>query len=205
MTFSRALRMLLSLSLVALASPLFAQQTGSIVGTVTATDGSVLPGVTVEARSNILPGPRVTTTGGRGEFRLPALPPGDYVLTFTLSGMQTASRKAFVQLAQETTVDAKLGVGGLTEAVTVTAESSTFIDKESAEVATGLSSAQLSGLPLGMEYRDLIKVIPGIQYTNGHHPRSECGRQRPGQRLPVRRRERDPSPLRDAGGRALLV
>ena len=164
MTFSRALRMLLSLALVALSSPLFAQQTGSIVGTVTATDGSVLPGVTVEARSNILPGPRVTTTGGRGEYRLPALPPGEYVLTFTLSGMQTASRKAFVQLSQETTVDGKLGVGGLTEAVTVTAET-TFIDKDSAAVATGLSSAQLSGLPLGTEYRDLIKVIPGITYT----------------------------------------
>src|SRR6187399_73657 len=117
MKFSRALRMLLSLALVTLASPLFAQQTGSIVGTVAATDGSMLPGVTVEARSNILPGPRVTTTGGKGEFRLPALPPGDYTLTFTLSGMQTVTRKAFVQLAQETTVDAKLGVAGISEAV----------------------------------------------------------------------------------------
>ena len=166
MTFSRAWRMLLSLSLVALSSPLFAQQTGSIVGTVTATDGAVLPGVTVEARSNILPGPRVTTTGGRGEYRLPALPPGEYALTFTLSGMQTATRKAFVQLSQETLVDAKLGVGGLTEAVTVTAASeNSFIDKDSAAVATGLSGTQLNGLPLGTEYRDLIKVIPGIQYT----------------------------------------
>ena len=166
MTFSRALRMLLSLSLVALSSPLFAQQTGTIVGTVSATDGSVLPGVTVEARSNILPVPRVTTTGGRGEYRLPALPPGEYVLTFTLSGMQTATRKAFVQLSQESTVDAKLAGGGLTETVTVTAASeNNFIDKDSAEVATGLSSTQLAGLPLGTEYRDLIKVIPGIQYT----------------------------------------
>jgi hypothetical protein len=164
MKFPRALRMLLSFSLVALSSPLFAQQTGSIVGKVTATDGSVLPGVTVEARSNILPGPRLTTTGGGGEYRLPALPPGEYVVTFALSGMQTASRKAFVQLSQETTADAKLGVGGLAEAVTVTAETS-FIDKDSAAVATGLSATQLNGLPLGTEYRDLIKVIPGIQYT----------------------------------------
>ena len=166
MTFSRAWRMLLSLSLVALSSPLFAQQTGSIVGTVTASDGSVLPGVTVEARSNILPGPRITTTGGKGEYRLPALPPGEYVLTFNLSGMQPTTRKAFVQLSLESTVDAKLAVGGLTESVTVTAASeNTFIDKDSAEVATGLSNTQLAGLPLGTEYRDLIKVIPGIQYT----------------------------------------
>ena len=32
MMFSRALRMVLSLSLVALAAPLFAQQTGTVVG-----------------------------------------------------------------------------------------------------------------------------------------------------------------------------
>ena len=164
MKFSRALRMLLSVSLLMLSAPLFAQQTGSITGKVTDTSGGVLPGVTVEARSNVLPGPRTTVTGGNGEYRLPALPPGEYTVVFNLSGMQAVTRKAFVQLAQETSVDAKLGVAGLTEAVTVTAETS-FIDKDSAAVATGLSSAQLTGLPLGTEYRDLIKVIPGIQYS----------------------------------------
>ena len=165
MKFSRAMRLCLSLSLAVLATPLFAQQTGTIVGKVTDSSGGVLPGVTVEARSNVLPGPRVTTTGGNGDYRLPALPPGDYTVVFNLSGMQSVSRKAFVQLAQETTLDAKLGVAGLTEAVTVTAASANFIDKDSAAVATGLSSAQLTGLPLGTEYRDLIKVIPGITYT----------------------------------------
>lgn len=165
MKFDRALRLCLSISLMALSAPLFAQQTGSIAGNVTATDGSVLPGVTVEARSNVLPGPRVTTTGGNGDYRLPALPPGEYVVTFSLSGMQTATRKVAVQLLQETTADAKLGVGGLTEAVTVTAEVSNFVDKESAAISTGLSSAEIGGLPLGTEYRDLMRLIPGIQYT----------------------------------------
>ena len=166
MTFSRARRMALSLSLVALSAPLWAQQTGTITGKVTDTSGGVLPGVSVEARSNVLPGPRTTVTGGNGDYRLPALPPGEYTLVFSLSGMQSANRKAFVQLAQETALDAKLGVQGLTEAVTVTAAAATsFIDKDSAAVATGLSSAQLRGLPLGTEYRDLIKVIPGIQYS----------------------------------------
>ena len=38
----------------------------------------VLPGVTVEARSNVLPAPRVTVTDGDGaNTDLPALPPGD--------------------------------------------------------------------------------------------------------------------------------
>lgn len=164
MKFSRALRMVLSLSLIGLAAPLFAQQTGVISGKITDTNGGVLPGVTVEARSNMLPGPRATTSGGSGEFRLPALPPGEYTVTFTLSGMQTVTRKATVQLSQETALDAKLGIAGLTEAVTVTA-SATFIDKDSATVATGLSSRQLAELPTGTEYRDLMKLVPGIQYT----------------------------------------
>src|SRR4029079_2806800 len=70
------------------AASAFAQQTGSIQGKVTDNSGGVLPGVTVEPRSALLPSARVTTTGSDGTFRLPQLPPGDYTLTYTLSGMQ---------------------------------------------------------------------------------------------------------------------
>ncbi len=164
MKFPSTWRIFTSLALVALSAPLFAQQTGAISGKVTDTSGGVLPGVTIEARSNVLPGPRATTSGSNGDYRLPALPPGEYTVTFNLSGMQIVTRRAYVRLAQEATVDAKLGVGGLTEAVEVTASTS-FIDKDTATVATGLNSTQLSSLPTGTEYRDLMKLIPGIQYT----------------------------------------
>ena len=85
-----------------------AQQTGTIVGKVLDTGGLVLPGVTVEARANVLPAPRVTMTGGAGEYRLPALPPGSYTVTFTLSGMATVTRQVEVQLGQDTAVDVKM-------------------------------------------------------------------------------------------------
>src|SRR5436189_5371253 len=110
--FSRVVRSILLFSLF-LALPLLAQQTGALHGRVTATDGSALPGVTVEARSNVLPQPRVTTTNATGDFRLPALQPGSYTLTFSLSGMQTATRKAEVLLLGDLAVDAKLGVAGV--------------------------------------------------------------------------------------------
>ena len=97
----------------ALAWPAHAQQTGSISGKAVDTGGGVLPGVTVEARSDVLPGPRETVTGASGEYQLPALPPGNYTVTFTLSGMQTVTRKAQVQLSQDTVVDAELGVQGV--------------------------------------------------------------------------------------------
>ena len=96
MSSARISRALLVLALALPALPAAAQQTGAIAGKVNDTGGAVLPGVTVEARSDVLPGPRVTVTEGSGEFRLPALPPGDYKLTFTLQGMQTVTREAHV-------------------------------------------------------------------------------------------------------------
>src|SRR5688572_16116262 len=93
---------LVCLSLLLLGSlSAFAQQTGALHGTVTAIDGSALPGVTVEAKSNVLPQPRVTITDHNGDFRLPALVPGTYTLDFSLAGMQSATRRAQVQLGQD--------------------------------------------------------------------------------------------------------
>src|SRR5436190_4504844 len=158
------LRTFLALFLAFLAVPAFAQQTGTIQGKVTDSGGAVLPGVTVEARSDVLPGPRVTVTSGDGSYQLPALPPGPYVVTFTLSGMTTATKKVVVQLSEITAADASLGVGGVSEAVTVTAEV-TLVDKASGSITSGIPNSQIQLVPVGQEYRDLIKLIPGVQYT----------------------------------------
>src|SRR5438105_578842 len=157
-------RFVLTLVLVLIATAAFAQQTGSISGRVTATDGSALPGVTVEARSNVLPTPRVTTTDTNGDYRLPALIPGDYTVTFSLAGMQTVTRKATVLLSQNTAADAKLGVPGVSESITVTAEA-TLVDKSSTALTSGLSQQQIQTLPLIQNYGDLQKLVPGVQYT----------------------------------------
>ena len=111
---ARALRTLLLALLImsTVALDADAQQTGAISGKVVDSGAAVLPGVTVEARSDVLPGPRVTVTGPNGEYRFPALPPGTYTLTFSLAGMQTVTRQAQAQLSQDTIVDATLGVAG---------------------------------------------------------------------------------------------
>jgi hypothetical protein len=161
----RASRALLALvAMLACTLPLYAQQTGSIAGKVSDTGGGVLPGVTVEARSPVLPSPRVTTTASDGTYQLPALPPGDYTITFTLSGMQAATQKVAVQLSEVTHTDAVLAVAGVTETVQVTA-ASPMIDRTSAEISSGIPSEQIRNLPVGQEYRDLIKLLPGVQYT----------------------------------------
>ena len=157
-------RLCLSLVVFLTAFAAFGQQTGAISGRVTATDGSALPGVTVEARSNLLPQPRVTNTDINGDYRLPALIPGDYTITYSLSGMQTATRRATVLLGQTANADVKLGVQGVTESITVTAQAS-LVDKTSTELQSGISQQQIQTLPLAQNYGDLQKLIPGVQYT----------------------------------------
>ncbi|HEX8152210.1 MAG TPA: TonB-dependent receptor, partial [Thermoanaerobaculia bacterium] len=165
MVGKRAFRTFLLLCLVVLIAPLtFAQQTGSISGRVTATDGSALPGVTVEARSTVLPQPRVTTTDENGDYRLPALQPGRYTLTFSLSGMDSTTRDAQVLLGQNVTSNAALGVAGVSESITVTAQS-TLLDTSSNEIKSAVSSESIENLPVGQDYRDLVKLAPAVQYS----------------------------------------
>jgi hypothetical protein len=165
MTFRRRFSLLLLSLLLLPAAPLLAQQTGAIRGTVTDAQGGVLPGVTVEARSDVLPTPRVTVTDGAGEYNLPALPPGAYTVRLTLPGMQEVTRTARVQLAQTVVADATLGISGLEEEVTVTAEA-TLVDKEAATIATGLSDDEIASLPVAQDYRDLQRFIPAVQVSN---------------------------------------
>ena len=143
----------------------FAQQTGSISGKVTMPDGSGLPGVTVEATANVLPTARVAVTDTNGEYRLPALPPGTYTLKFSLSGMQDVTRQAQVQLNIDTRVpDAQLSVQGVSETVTVTAGTS-LVSQTTATLSNGINNQQLTNVPTGQDYRDLMKLIPGVQFT----------------------------------------
>ena len=160
-------KLLLFALLAAVLVPSFAtaQQTGTISGKVSDSGGGVLPGVTVEARSNVMPAPRVTTTGSVGDYRLQALLPGTYTVTFELSGMATVTKQVEVRLAQDTVVNAALGVGGVQENVTVTASIEPVIEKDSASLKTGVSAEQIQSVPVGQEYRDLVKLIPGVQYT----------------------------------------
>jgi hypothetical protein len=164
MRFVYVLRACMLGALLLPAGPALAQQTGAISGKVVDSSGGVLPGVTVEARSALLPAPRATTTEGDGTYRLQALPPGNYTLTFVLQGLQNVTRQAQVQLGLDTVVDATLGVQALTESVDVTATVS-LIERDTASIKSGVSNEQIMALPVGQDYRDLVKLIPAVQYT----------------------------------------
>src|SRR5215510_1606438 len=101
--------------------PAVARAQSAIIGTVKDTSGGVLPGVTVEAASDVLiEKTRTVVSGGNGNYRIVDLRPGTYVVTFTLPGFQTFRREN-VELPTEftATINADMKVGAVEETITV--------------------------------------------------------------------------------------
>src|ERR1700712_4304844 len=91
---------LTALALVCLVGwPAVARAQSAIAGVVKDTSGAVLPGVTVEAASDVLiEKTRVGITDATGRYRIVSLPPGVYAVTFTLTGFRTVKREG-IELA----------------------------------------------------------------------------------------------------------
>ncbi len=108
--FKRLMQGLAVLLTLTLSSSAYAQgvQTGVLTGSVVDADGLVLPGVTVTVTSPSLQGARSTVTDSNGVYAVRGLPPGQYALTFELSGMKTVEASQRVDLGQTGRVDAKL-------------------------------------------------------------------------------------------------
>src|SRR5205807_7972529 len=101
----------------------FAQ--GTITGLVKDTSGAILPGVTVEASSPaLIERVRTAVTDGSGQYRIVDLRPGEYTVTFMLTGFSSLKREG-IELTGTVTasVHAELKVGGVSETITVTGES----------------------------------------------------------------------------------
>src|ERR1700731_413710 len=113
-------RRLLVLLLTLSALPLTAQVTGSINGRVVDTSGGAIPGVTVETKSAALQGTRDTVTDSEGRYRFSLLPPGNYTVSFVLSGFAPVKRNGVVALGKDTALDATLAPS-VTGEITVSA------------------------------------------------------------------------------------
>ena len=84
-----ALALLLALGFSIAPSVSAAQVLGTVAGAVKDASGGVLPGVTVEASSPaLIEKVRTAVTDGAGQYRIVNLPPGTYVITFTLTGFR---------------------------------------------------------------------------------------------------------------------
>src|SRR5690242_21645242 len=79
---------------VGLLAPAVVFAQAQITGVVRDASGAVLPGVTVEAASDVLiEKVRTASTDSSGQYRVVDLRPGVYTVTFTLPGFSTVRRE----------------------------------------------------------------------------------------------------------------
>jgi len=95
----------------------------TLTGTVHDSSGAVVPGATVKAVHVATNFERTVTTSDDGDYTIPQLPVGAYVVILTASGFQTTTLENIELTAGATLrVDGTLALGGLKDAVTVSAE-----------------------------------------------------------------------------------
>jgi hypothetical protein len=139
------------------------KQTGAIRGVVEDEQKTPLPGVTVTLSGGNLMGVRTFVTDANGEFRFPALPPGEYQAKAELQGFGTIVREK-IRLTTTTTlaVDILMKPGTVSEQVTVVAQSPT-VDLKSTETASvTLSNEILRNIPYSQFTADIVHLAPGV-------------------------------------------
>ena len=159
-------KIILSLFSIVLISGLLCAQapTGKIYGTVSDEDGNPLPGVSVEATSPKFIGKATTVTDADGIYRLFALQPGTYRISFTLQGFKPLVRDGIVvQLEMTVKLDASLQMGALEEEVTVIGQSP-LIDVKSTVKGMTLTKEMFEVLPRGRNFDTLATAVPGVNY-----------------------------------------
>lgn len=134
--------------------------TGSIAGQVIDSQGLAVPGATVTI---ITPqGPRELTTDSEGRFFAAFLTPGQYEVKVELQGFDPLDQQGIaVRLGQRVELSLTLAVGGVTQAVKVTA-ASPVVDLSSTTVGAVIDSATLSRLPVGRRFSDTLYLSPGV-------------------------------------------
>jgi hypothetical protein len=148
-----------------LAPVVFSQsrETGALRGVVTDEQNIPLPGVSVTLSSQSLMGSRSFVTDAKGEFRFPAIPPGEYQLKFELTGFGTLVReKIRVNTTATLTFDVQLRPAAVSEEVTVVAQSPAVDVKSTETASVTLSNEILRNIPNNQFTSNIVNLAPGV-------------------------------------------
>jgi outer membrane receptor protein involved in Fe transport len=137
--------------------------TGVLNGTVVDESRAATPGVTVTARHTQTGDTRLAVTNSDGFYSIVALPIGSYALTFQLDGFKTHTQEGVrVEAAVPLTINATLSVGGLTDNVTVQADTP-VIQVSTAAVSRQLGTEELQTIPSSTRnFTHLLTATSGV-------------------------------------------
>ena len=164
-------RLLTSRSLIVLAFVFLLSATASaqfragVQGTVTDSAGGVVPGARVVLTNKETGQQQEATTSGEGFYRFSSLPPGTYSVTVEVQNFKkTVIDDVGVQAEEVKGQDVVLAAGGVSEIVTIQAESSDLaLETEDPNIRKNISTDEVLRLP--QQNRDpyeLARLAPGV-------------------------------------------
>jgi hypothetical protein len=137
----------------------------SVGGVVSDQAGAAIAGARVELRNQETGVVWTAVTDRSGQWSVPGIPSGRFMLTCSSPGFKTYSHTSVYHDANRATrEDITLQVGSAAESVTVTAESS-LLRTESAELSRNVTKDQLDQLPLlppSANVTDLQRRVSGV-------------------------------------------
>jgi hypothetical protein len=130
---------------VAIACSAFGQSTeGNITGTVTASDGALVPNATVTVVNQGTQFSRIVHTDSSGNYVVSDLNPGTYAVKIDAPGFSELQDNAISLAAQQTVrIDAHLTIAGTNTSVTVTADNP-VVNLEMPSIASTVTSEALN-------------------------------------------------------------
>ncbi|MBI4444458.1 MAG: TonB-dependent receptor [Acidobacteria bacterium] len=150
---------LISLSVLALSLfPVWAQVTGSIVGTTRDQSGAVLPGATITVKNVETGVVRESITNDSGRYVSTNLPLGTYEVKAEVPGFQTKIRSGVALTAgREAVIDFVLEVGEISEVVEIRGDAAQ-VETTTSTIAGLVDENKVRELPLNA--RSLIELAP---------------------------------------------
>jgi hypothetical protein len=148
---------------------------GSISGTVTDSQGAVIPDATVTITSTGRNTSDTATTNDSGLFVKDRLLPGTYKVTIEKAGYKKGEiTSVVVNVDAQAKTDVMLEAGQLSETVTIATTEGQVLKTDRADVATTFDARQVSDLPiLDRNLTKIILLTPGTQQLQWQHAASE--------------------------------
>src|SRR5947209_10054917 len=143
-------------------------QEATIVGTVMDQTGAAVPNASITITNTDTGITRTITTGADGEYVVPDLRIGHYLIKASASGFSSGERKdLLLQIGDRTRIDFSLQVGNAQETITVEANQ-IAVQTESGEVSSVVTSQQVSDLPTnGRTLYNLYSLTAGAVSLQG--------------------------------------
>ena len=139
---------------------------GTLLGTVTDTQGATVPGVTVTATETRTNATRTAVTNQSGNFVFANLQDGLYRVETELSGFKKFSRDGIeVKVNSTMRVDVILEVGAMTETVEVVQETP-LLQTDRADTGRNIEGRLVQEMPLGQgrNFQGMWATVPGIRH-----------------------------------------